>query len=133
MKITLNEIRALNTGINAIMVRELPPETANRFSRLMVKFVSEIQAQERIRVKLAVKYAKKDEDGKPLLKRGKKGKPTNEYDLTKENRIKLGVEWDKIGQEEIDIPFEPLKATKEVFGETITADMLYQLGKLVEE
>ena len=133
MKITLNEIRALNNGINAIMVRELPPETANKFSRLMVKFVTEIQAQERIRVKLAVKYAEKGEDGKPLLKRGKKGKPTNEYAVSKENRIKLGLEWDRIGQEEIDIPFEPLKATKEVFGETITADMLYQLGKLIEE
>ena len=133
MKITLHEIRGLNAGINAIMVKELPPETANKFSQLMVKFVLEMQAQERIRGKLAMKYAEKGEDGKPLFKRDKKGRPTNEYDVTKENRIKLGVEWDRMGQEEIEIPFEPLEATREVFGETITADMLYQLGKLVEE
>ncbi len=131
MKVTLNEIRGLNVGINTIMMRELPPETANKFNRLMAKFVLEIQAQERMRNKLAVKYAKKDKDGKPLFKKDKKGK--YEYDLTKDNRIKLAVEWDKIGQEEIEIPFEPLKATKEVFGETITADILYQLGILIEK
>lgn len=131
MKITLNEIRGLNVGLNTIMMKELPPETANKFKRLMVRFISEMQSQERIRNKLAVKYAKKDKDGKPLFKKDKKGK--YEYDLTKDNRIRMGVEWDKIGQEEIEIPFEPLETTKKVFGETITADTLYQLGKLVEE
>ena len=133
MKITLNELRGLNAGLNLIMARELPPETANWFKRLMIRFVEELKAIEKMRVKLAIKYAKKDDDGKPIMKRGKKGKPLNEYDLTKENFIKMGVEWDKINQEEIEFPFEPLEATKEVFGETITPDMLYQLGKLIEE
>jgi len=131
MKITLNEVRGLNAGINAIMERELPPPTANKFNRLIGKFILELQAQERMRNKLAVKYAKKDKDGKPVLKKNKKGK--FDYDLTRDNLIKMGMEWDKIGQEEIEIPFEPLEATKEVFGETITADILYQLGQLVEK
>ena len=131
MKITLNEIRGLNAGVNVIMERELPPPTANKFNRLIGKFILELQAQERMRNKLAVKYAKKDKDGKPVLKKNKKGK--FDYDLTRDNLIKMGMEWDKIGQEEIEIPFEPLKATKEVFGETITADILYQLGQLVEK
>jgi len=133
MKITLYEIRALNAGVNAIMTRELPPPTANLFNRLIVKFIEKMKASEKERVKLAIEYAKKDDDGKPIMKRGKKGKRTNEYDLTKENIIKMGVEWDKLCQEEIEFPFEPLKATKEVFGETITPDMFYQLGKLIEE
>ena len=131
MKITLNEIRGLNAGVNVIMERELPPPTANKFNRLIGKFILELQAQERMRNKLAVKYAKKDKDGKPVLKKNKKGK--FDYDLTRDNLIKMGMEWDKIGQEEIEIPFEPLEATKEVFGETITADILYQLGQLVEK
>ena len=131
MKVTLNELRSYNAGLNTIMARELPPETANWFKRLMKRFVSELQAHDRMRIKLIQKYAKKDEDGNPMMKRGKKGKRTNEYDLTKENLVKTGVEWDKITQREIDIPFEPLAVKR--LGETITADILYQLGKLIEE
>ena len=131
MNITLNEIRGLNAGVNAIMTRELPPPTANLFSRLIVNFVKELQDIEKERNRLAVKYAKKDADGKPLFKKDKKN--NSAYDLTKDNRIAMGVEWDKLTQREIEIPFEPIKPTKEVFGETITADILYQLGKLIEE
>jgi len=131
MKVTLNEVRGLNTGINSIMMRELPPPTANLFNRLIFSFIKELQDIDKERNRLAVKYAKKDKDGKPLFKKNKKGK--YEYDLTKDNRISMGVEWDKINQKEIEIPFEPLKATKEVFGETITPNILYQLGKLIEE
>jgi len=131
MKITLYEIMGLNAGVNAIMMRELPPETAMKFSKLITNFVKELQEIEKERNRLAVKYAKKDKDGKPLYKTDKKGKSA--YDLTKDNRIAMGVEWDKKNQEEIEIPFEPLKATKEIFGETITPDTLYQLGKLIEE
>lgn len=134
MKVTLNEVRSLNAGINAIMERELPPPTANKFNKLIIKFIDKIKATENTRVKLALKYAKKDDEGKPLYKRNKKGKRlANEYDLSKENLIKMGVEWDKLNQEEIDFPFEPLPATKEVFGETITADILYKLGRLIEK
>ncbi len=131
MKITLNEIMGLNAGVNAIMMRELPPPTASLFSRLIVNFVKELQEVEKERNRLAVKYAKKDKDGKPLYKTDKKGKSA--YDLTKDNRIAMGVQWDKLTQREIEIPFEPLKATKEVFGETITPDILYQLGRLIKE
>ena len=130
MKIKLQEIMGLNAGVNLIMMRELPPPTANLFNRLIVNFVKELQDIEKERNRLAVKHAKKDKDGKPLYKTDKKGK--SEYDLTKDERIAMGVEWDKLTQREIEIPFEPIKATKEVFGETITPDILYQLGKLIE-
>lgn len=131
MKITLNEIRGLNTGLNTIMARELPPLTALHFKRLMVRFVEEMKISEKTRVELAVKYGKKDDDGKPLFKKQGKKKKTKEYDLTQENFLKMGVEYDKINQKEFDIPFEPLKVEK--LGKTITPDIIYQLGKLVEE
>ena len=83
-------------------------------------------------MKLVLKYAKKDKDGKPLFKKDKNGKPLGEYDVSKPNFIKLAKEYDEISQKEFEIPFEPIKL--EQFGDTkVTRDLLYKLGKLVVE
>ena len=131
MKITLNEIRGMQIGLEEIMKEKLPRKTAYWFKRFMVRLVAEIKAHENVRLQLAIKYAKKDKDGKPIFKKDKKGKRLNEYDLSKPNFIKFVKEYDELSQKEFEIPFEPRKLDE--LGETITGDLLYKLGKLVEE
>ena len=131
MKITLNEIRGMQIGLEEIMKKELPRKTAYWFKRFMVRLVSEIKAHENVRLQLAIKYAKKDKDGKPIFKKDKDGKRSNEYDLSKPNFIKFVKDYDELSQKEFEIPFEPRKLDE--LGETITPDLLYKLGKLVEE
>ena len=130
MKITLNEVRGMQIGLEEIMKKELPRNTAYWFKRFMVRIVSEIKRHEDSRLKLVMKYAKKDKDGKPLFKK-EKGKQLNEYDVSPANFIKLAKEYDELSQKEFDIPFKPRKLDE--LGETITGDLLYKLGKLVEE
>ena len=131
MKITLNELKGMEIGLNTVMAMGLPPKTAYWFKRFMDRVVSEMKAFENKRKSLVVKYAKKDKDGKPLLKKVKKGEQA-EYDVSKENMIKLTVEFDALWNKEFDIPFNPIKL--EAFRDTrIKPDTLYQLGKLVEE
>lgn len=132
MKITLNELKGMQEGIEEAMALKIPPKTAYWFKRFMVRIVSEFKAIEKVRLSLAVKYAKKDKKGKPIFKKDKKGKQLNEYDVTKDNLIKFSKEYDDLCQKEIDFPFNPIKL--EQFGDTkISGDLLYKLGKLVEE
>jgi len=132
MKITLNELRGMQVGLEAVMSKELPVKVAYWFKRFMDVVVSKLKEYEKTRLALAVKYAKKDKDGKPVFKKDKKGKQLNEYDLTKENMIKFVKEFDELGQKEFNLPFKPIKI--EQFGDTkIKPDILYQLGKLIEE
>jgi len=132
MKITLNEIRGMQIGLNEAMLLALPSKTAYWFKRFMDVIVREIKVHEKFRLSLAVEYAKKDKDGKPLFKKDKKGKQLNEYDLTQKNFIEFAKEYDKLSQQEIYVPFEPIKL--EQFGDTkITPDLLYKLGKLIKE
>ncbi len=132
MKVTLNEIRGMQKGLNTVMRMELPAKTAYWFKRFMDRVVSEMKAIEKTRLTLAVKYAKKDKDGKPLFKKDKKGKQLNEYDVTPDNLLKFGKEFEALCQKEFEIPFTPIKL--DAFGDTkITPDTLYELGKLIEE
>ena len=131
MKITINEIKGMELGLNTVMGMGLPPKTSYWFKRLMCRVVSEMKAFEKKREALSVKYATKDKDGKPMLKKVKKGEQA-EYDVSKEDMVKLRKEFDELLQKEIEIPFQPIKI--EAFGNTYPKpDMLYQLGKLVEE
>jgi hypothetical protein len=132
MKITLNELKGMQIGLEEAMALKIPPKTAYWFKRFMVRVVSEFKAIEKVRLQLALKYAKKGKDGKPLFKKDKDGKTLNEYDLTKDNLIKFAKEFDELCQKEIDFPFEPRKL--EDFGDTkLSGDLLYKLGKLVQE
>ena len=132
MKITLNEIKGMQIGLEEVMKKELPVKTAYWFKRFMDVVVKKIKAHEKARLKLVLKYAKKDKDGKPLFKKDKKGKPLGEYDVSKPNFIKLAKEYDEISQKEFEIPFEPIKLGQ--LGDTkVMPDLLYKLGKLVIE
>ena len=132
MKITLTELRGLQAGLDTIMKTELPPKTAYRFKRLMDHAVSHMKNAEKVRLNLAVKYAKKDKKGKPIFKKDEKGKTLNEYDVNKDNLIKFAKEFDDLCMKEIDLPFKPIKLDE--LGDTkIKPDTLYQLGRLIEE
>ena len=131
MKITLNELKGMEMGLNTVMSMGLPAKTAYWFKRFMDRVVSEMNAFENKRKALVIKYAKKDKNGKPVLKKVKKGEPA-EYDVSKEDMVKVRAEFDEMFHKEFDIPFEPIKL--EQFGDTkIKPDTLYQLGKLVVE
>ena len=132
MKITLNEIRGMQAGLETVMDLELPPKTAYKFKRLMDKIVSELKVQEKEINALGVKYAKKDKDGKPILKKDKDGKELNQYDANKDDLMKYMKEFGKLTMKEIDLPVKPISL--EEFGDTkVKPDTLYQLGKLIEE
>ena len=131
MKITINEIKGMELGLNTVMGMGLPPKTAYWFKRLMDRVVSELKAFEKKRQGIVVKYAKKDKNGKPMLKKVKKGEQA-EYDVSKEDMAKLRNEFDELINKEFEIPFTPIKL--EAFGDTrIRPDTLYKLGKLIEE
>ena len=131
MKITINELKGMEMGLNTVMAMGLPAKTAYWFKRFMDRVVSEMKAFENKRKALVIKYAKKDKDGKPLLKKVKKGEQA-EYDVSKEDMVKVRAEFNELMQKEFDIPFEPIKL--EAFDDVkIKPDTLYQLGKLVQE
>ena len=132
MKITLNEIRGMEMGLQTVMSLELPPKTAYKFKRIMDRIVSELKIQEKEINELGIKYAKKDKDGKPILKKDKDGKELNQYDASKDDLVKYMKEFSKLTTKEIDLPIKPINL--EQFGDTkIKPDTLYQLGKLVKE
>jgi len=95
MKITINEIKGMEIGLNTVMSMGLPPKTAYWFKRLMDKVVSEMNAFENKRKALVIKYAKKDKNGKPMLKKVKKDEPA-EYDVSKEDMVKVRAEFNQL-------------------------------------
>ena len=109
MKVTLNEVRQMQPGLDVILAKELPVKTAYWLARFLDKVSSEIGSTEKIRVKLIDKYAKKDKDGKFIMKKDEKGKDLQEYDFTKENYIKFVKEYDELSNIEMDIDFKPIK------------------------
>ena len=133
MKITLNEIRGMEVGLQTVMSLELPPKTAYKFKRLMDRIVSELRVQEKEINELGIKYAKKDKDGKPIFKKDKDGKELNQYDpANKDDLMKYMKEFGNLTQKEIDLPVKPINL--EEFGDTkVKPDTLYQLGKLIKE
>jgi len=86
---------------------------------------------EKARIKLIEKLAKKDKDGKPLMKKAKEGEP-QQYDLTDENMAKFQTEYAELGKEEFEIDFKPIKLDQ--LGDiSLKPIVLVQLGKLIEE
>lgn len=135
MKISLNEVRGMQVGLDVILAKELPIKPAYWLARFLDKIRSEMEAMEKARVKLLEKLAKKDKDGKPLMKKAKEGEPQIEpqqYDLTDENMAKFQEEYNELGKEEFEIDFKPIKLDQ--LGDiSLKPIVLVQLGKLIEE
>jgi len=131
MKISLNEVRGMQAGLDVILAKELPIKPAYWLARFLDKIRSEMEAMEKARVKLVEKLAKKDKDGKPIMKKAKDGEP-QQYDLTDENMAKFQVEYNELGKEEFEIDFKPIKLV-DLGDITLKPIVLVQLGKLIEE
>lgn len=130
MKFSLNEVMAMQTGLDVILAKELPVKTAYWLARFLDKVGSEFRAMDKARIKLIEQYAKKDKDGKPVMKKVK-DKP-EEYDLTPTNMKKFQTEYGELGKEEFEIDFNPIKL--EQLGDIKLKPMvLIQLGKIIVE
>lgn len=144
MKFTLNEVRGMTEGLDAILAKELPVKIAYWLARFLDKVQSEMKASETARIKLVEKLSKKDKDGKPIMKKDKDGKQLEppQYDLTKENMEKFQTEFAELGKEGFEIDFKPIKLADldteacEKCGQKkfkIKPIVLVQLGKIIEE
>ena len=134
MKISLNEVRGMQAGLDVILAKEIPIKPAYWLARFLDKIRSEMEAMEKARMKLVEKLAKKDKDGKPLFKKDKDGKQIepSQYDFTDENMAKFQAEFDELGKEEFEIDFKPIKLDQ--LGDiNLKPIVLVQLGKLIEE
>ena len=130
MKFNLNQIMVMQTGLDAILAKELPIKPAYWLARFMDKVSFEYKAMESARMKLLEKYAKKDEDGKLAMKKVK-GKP-DEFDLTKTNMKKFQDEYGELGKVEFDIDIDPIKLA-DLGDIKLKPFVLIQLGKIIEE
>ena len=120
----------MKQGLDVILAKELPVKTAYWLARFLDKVGVEYKAFETARVKLAEKYAKKDKDGKPAMKKVKD--MPDQYDITDDNMKKFNDELGELGKEEFEIDFKPIKL--EQLGDIkIKPLVLVQLGKVIEE
>lgn len=74
--------------------------TAYRIAKNIKVIDEELKVYNDQRVKLLEELANKDEEGKPIIKEENGMK---EYDLSKENKVKLQEEIDKLLDEEVNI------------------------------
>jgi len=132
MKFNLNEVMGMQAGLDVILAKELPVKTAYWLARFLDKVGSEFKAMDAARMKLVEKYAKKDKDGKPMMKKVEKGEQPKEYDLTDANMKKFQDEYAELGKEEFEIDFKPIKLDQ--LGDIkLKPIVLIQLGKIIVE
>ena len=134
MKISLNEVRGMQAGLDVILAKEIPIKPAYWLARFLDKIRAEMEAMEKARMKLVEKLAKKDKDGKPvtLTEKDRDGNETTKYDFTKDNELKFQAEFDELGKEEFEVDFKPIKLDQ--LGDiNLKPIVLVQLGKLIEE
>jgi hypothetical protein len=131
MKFNLNEVMGMQAGLDVILGKELPIKTGYWLARFLDKVGVEFKAMETARIKLIKKYAKKDKDGEPMMKKVKDGKP-QEFDLTNDNMKKFQAEYGELGKEEFEIDFKAIKLDQ--LGDIkLKPIVLVQLGKIIEE
>lgn len=130
MKVKVRELRNMSAGINEKITEKLPAKTAYRLFRFLNKLTSEINAFEKARVNLAIRYAKKDKNGKPLMEKDKDGKDINKYDIL--DKIAFEKEYMELTNEEIEIDWEPIKLAD--LGDVKLSILdLIKLGKIIKE
>jgi len=134
MKISLNEVRGMQAGLDVILAKEIPIKPAYWLARFLDKIRVEMEAMEKARIKLVEKLAKKDKDGKPvtLTEKDRDGNETTKYDFTKENELKFQAEFNELGKVEFEVEFKPIKVDQ--LGDiNLKPIVLVQLGKLIVE
>lgn len=132
MRFSLNEVMGMQAGLNVILAKELPIKTSYWLARFLDKIGIEFKAMDKARIKLIEKYAKKDKDGKPMMKKVKKGEQPKEYDLTDNNMKKFQAEYGELGKEEFEIQFTAIKLA-DLGDIKLKPIVLIQLGKIIIE
>ncbi len=130
MKVKVRELGNMRAGINEIVTEKLPAKTAYWLFRFLNKLTSEINAFEKARINLAIRHAKKDKNGKPLMEKDKDGKDINKYDIL--DKIAFEKEYMELTNEEIEIDWEPIKLAN--LGDVkLSILTLIKLGKIIKE
>ena len=123
MKVQLRELQALAQGITSILEEKLPAKAAYWLARNGDKLDQELRAFEKTRIATLEKHARKDKDGKAVIK----GK---EYQLDK--REAFEVEMNKFLDEEVEVDLKPISL--ETLGDVKlkTIDMI-RLQKIIKD
>lgn len=107
MKLMLSQLQGVDFTLGALLVGEngkalkLPVTTSFRFGKFIKKLNEEIQAFEAARAELLKQYCKRDEQGQPII-------VENQYQFDDEIRPTVEAEFNKLAQEKVKLPWEPL-------------------------
>ena len=94
MKMTLNEVRVRYSNLSSISGKHLPVKLSYAIGKNMINLESELKISEKKRTELAETYAKKDENGNPVIEK-------NEYKM--EDMDSFKAEFEELLKEEIDV------------------------------
>jgi len=104
MKIKLGEIQSILEGMTDIATKAMPATFSYWITKTLPILGKEFQTVEKSRNDLCMKYCKKDDASKPLLKKDEAGKDV--YDI--ENLQDFNKELSELMNEEIEIKFTPI-------------------------
>jgi hypothetical protein len=118
LKITLAEIKSLETSLGKMFNKDVNIKIAYRLGKLLKKLSEEMKALEENRVKLVKKYGVEDEK-------------TKQISVPQDNAQDFHKEFNELMQVEIEVDFEPIPL--EQFGdiELSASDVLRLDGKII--
>jgi len=135
MKLTLGEALAAIDSLAILIDKEIEFKEAYWLGRATDQIQNELNAFNKARTKLIMKYGKKDKNGELIVKYGEKdkdGKPierSGRYDIPDQEAFQK--DFDEIANEEIEIKYKPISADK-FEGINIAPRVLIGLGRLIE-
>jgi len=132
MKFTLSETMGMSEGLNDILGKEIPAKVAYWLARFLEKINSETNAMEKARLKLADKYAEKDEEGNLAILKDENGVSLNQYKFKDGNLAKFAKEYEELSKEEFDVDFKPISIDR-LDGIKLKPITLIQLAKIIVE
>lgn len=102
MELKLEALLGAEQALSVLNVtRGLPAVVAYRITKTVKAVSKELTEYEENRKKLCEEYAKKDEDGKPVIK-------DNVYDIAEEDLKKINEELKKLREETVEIPVKKI-------------------------
>lgn len=100
MKLTLNEITAAVNSYDKIKDQKFSLKVAYKLSKLFDDLSKEANRYDELVRDALLKYAKKDEDGNPILKQTEQGESV---EVAPEDRIKFMEEIEELNKNEIEV------------------------------
>ncbi len=120
MKITLAEVKSLESSLSKIFNKDVNIKLAYRLGKLLKRLSEEMKMLEENRIKLVKKYGEEDEETKQLS-------------VPPEKTQEFYNEFNELMQIEIDVDFEPVPL--EQFGdiEMSASDVINLDGKIIAD